>query len=139
VLGVVLLEGASIHRLGVQSAIVCAATWGVTMALFPLARNYPLAIVLLALSGVFSIAFTSIAQTLVQILAPDSARGAIVGLFNTALYGLRAGSGVTVGVLGALIGVRWSLILSSLMVVAIALVLFARQARSGDRVAEAIP
>ena len=37
-----------------------------------------------------------------QVLAPPRLRGRIVGLFNTAMMGLRAGSGVTIGVLGAL-------------------------------------
>jgi hypothetical protein len=69
------------------------------------------------------------AQTLVQILAPPAIRGTIVGLFNTAMLGLRAGSGFTVGVLGAFIGVRLSLELSSLMVILVAAVLFARHAR----------
>jgi hypothetical protein len=45
---------------------------------------------------------------------------------------LRAGSGVTVGVLGAFIGVRLSLELSSLMVILVAAVLFARQARRSE-------
>ena len=58
---------------------------------------------------------------------PPAIRGTIVGLFNTAMLGLRAGSGFTVGVLGAFIGVRLSLELSSLMVILIALVLLARQ------------
>ena len=82
-------------------------------------------------AGIFSIAFTSMAQTLVQILAPPRIRGTIVGLFNTAMLGLRAGSGFTVGVLGAFIGVRLSLELSSLMVLLVAIVLFAREARNG--------
>jgi hypothetical protein len=38
------------------------------------------------------------AQTLVQILAPPDIRGRMVGLYNTAMLGLRAGSGVSVGV-----------------------------------------
>jgi hypothetical protein len=54
----------------------------------------------------------------------------MVGLFNTAMLGLRAGSGLTVGVLGTFIGVRLSLVLSALMVVLTAIALFAREARS---------
>ena len=50
----------------------------------------------------------------------------MVGLFNTAILGLRAGSGITVGVLGAFIGVHWSLALSAAAVVTIALALLAR-------------
>jgi hypothetical protein len=45
------------------------------------------------------------------------------------MLGLRAGSGVTIGVLGAFIGVRQSLELSSLMVILVAAVLFLRHAR----------
>jgi hypothetical protein len=52
----------------------------------------------------------------------------VVGLFNTANLGLRAGSGVTVGVLGAVINVHWSLALSAAAVVATALALLAREA-----------
>ena len=72
-----------------------------------------------------------------QILAPARLRGTIVGLFNTAMLGLRAGSGVTVGVLGTFIGVRLSLELSSLMVVLTAFALFARDARARSRPAAA--
>ena len=130
VLGVLLLETAHILHGGVRTAIVCAGLWGVTMALFPLARNYSLAIALLVLAGVFNIAFTSMAQAVVQILAPENVRGRIVGLFNTAILGLRAGSGLTVGVLGVFVGVRLSLMYSALMVVLITCALFAREAHT---------
>jgi MFS family permease len=130
VAGVVLLETSNVLRGGVRTAIVCAVLWGVTMALFPLAQDYTLAIALLAVAGVFNIAFTSMAQAVVQILAPETVRGRIVGLFNTAILGLRAGSGLTVGVLGTFVGVRLSLMYSALMVVLITVALFAREANS---------
>jgi hypothetical protein len=76
---------------------------------------------------VFNLAFTSIAQTLVQTLAPPPVRGRVVGLFNTAILGLRAGSGLTVGVLGAAIGVHASLALSAGAVVVTAVALLARE------------
>jgi hypothetical protein len=65
----------------------------------------------------------------VQILAPPGLRGRVVGLFNTSMMGLRAGSGVTVGVLGALIGVELSLALSAAAVVVIAVGLLAADVR----------
>ena len=130
ILGVLLLEGVNILRPSVRTAIVCAGLWGATMGLFPMASNYETAVALLVLAGVFSITFTSMAQTLVQILAPVGLRGTIVGLFNTAMLGLRAGSGITVGVLGTFIGIRLSLELSSLMVVFTAVALFAFDARA---------
>jgi hypothetical protein len=64
-------------------------------------------------------------------LAPARVRGSIVGLFNTAMMGLRAGAGVTVGVMGAFTGVRLSLELSSLMVLLVTLALLVREARNG--------
>jgi hypothetical protein len=87
-------------------------------------------VTLLVLAGVFNIAFTSMAQTLVQLLAPERLRGTIVGWFNTAMLGLRAGSGVTVGVLGALIDVHWSLALSAMAVVLTAALLLAVEGRA---------
>jgi MFS family permease len=126
VVGAVLLESLSLLRPSARTAILCAAAWGVTIGLFPLARTYQVAAALLALAGLFNIAFTSMAQTLVQILAPPRLRGSVVGVFNTATLGLRAGSGVTVGVLGAAIGVQWSLALSAAAVVAIAAAMLLR-------------
>ena len=100
------------------------------MALFPFAHAYAAAVMLLVLSGIFNIAFTSMAQALVQVLAPPRLRGRVVGLFNTAMMGLRAGSGLTVGVLGALIGVEWSLTLSAVAVVMVAVGLLVADARA---------
>jgi MFS family permease len=137
VLGVLLLESANLWRPSVHTAIVCAGLWAVTMGLFPMTQNYQVAVTLLVLAGVFNITFQSMAQTLVQILAPADVRGRILGLFNTAMLGLRAGAGLTVGVLGTFIGVRLSLALSSLAVVLIAIALFAREARSRSRRATA--
>jgi len=82
------------------------------------------------LAGIFNVAFTSMAQTIVQLLSPPHLRGSMVGLFNTSMLGLRAGSGLTVGVLGAVIGVQWSLTLSSAAVVATALALLALESRA---------
>ena len=133
ILGVVLLESSDVLRPNVRTAIVCAALWGVAMGLFPVAGTYTLAILLLVAAGLFNIAFTSMAQTVVQILAPVPVRGRIVGLFNTSLLGLRAGSGLTVGVLGAFIGVRLSLVLSSAIVVLIVGALFIWESRAESR------
>ena len=128
ILGAILLETLDILRPSARAAMVCAGLWGVTIGLFALTRNYVVAVSLLVLAGAFNIAFTSMAQTLVQLLAPAALRGRVVGLFNTATLGLRAGSGLTVGVLGAVIGVHWSLALSSAAVVTIALAMLARGA-----------
>jgi MFS family permease len=129
VIGAVLLESSTVLRPSPRTAILCAGAWAVTIGLFPAAPTYVTAVALLVLAGIFNIAFTSMAQTLVQILAPPALRGRIVGLFNTALLGLRAGSGVTVGLLGALITVQWSLALSAAVVVAMTGVLLVWEGR----------
>jgi len=129
VIGAVILESVAVLQGGTRAAIVCAAIWGAVMAIFPLAHGYAAAVTLLVLAGIFNIAFTSMAQALVQLLAPPGLRGRVVGLFNTSMLGLRAGSGVTVGVLGAVIGVELSLTLSAAAVVLVALGLLAADVR----------
>jgi MFS family permease len=121
VIGALLLESVTALRGGARAAIVCALIWGSVMAIFPLAHSYAASVTLLVLAGIFNIAFTSMAQALVQVLAPSRLRGRVVGLFNMSMLGLRTGSGVTVGVLGAVIGVEWSLALSASAVVLVAL------------------
>jgi MFS family permease len=130
VIGAILIESVPALQGGARAAIVCAAVWGLVMAVFPLAHGYVAAVVLLVLAGIFNIAFTSMAQALVQILAPPGSRGRVVGLFNSAMLGLRAGSGVTVGVLGAVIGVEVSLALSAGAVVLASLGLLVAELRA---------
>ena len=61
------------------------------------------------------------AQTLVQINAPAPIRGRVIGLYSMSGLGLRAFSGITVGILGGVIGIHWSLALSALGLLAITL------------------
>ena len=70
------------------------------------------------------------AQTLVQLNAPADIRGRIVGLFNMAGLGMRAFSGITVGVLGAGIGIHWSLGLSAAVLLGFLLILLRRTAKT---------
>jgi hypothetical protein len=55
----------------------------------------------------------SITQTVVQLLAPPEERGRVVGLYGVSANGLRAGSGFTVGLLGAAVGIHVSLGISA--------------------------
>jgi MFS family permease len=130
VLGAALLETLDVLRPSARAAIIYAGVWGITLGLFAMARSYGVAVVLLGLAGLFNIAFSAMAQTLVQMLAPPHARGRIVGLFNTAVLGLRAGSGVTVGMLGAVIGIHLSLALGAAAVVATAIGLLAWESKT---------
>jgi hypothetical protein len=80
---------------------------------------------LLFCTGVLNLSFYSTAQTIVQLLAPTHLRGRLIGLFSMSTFGLRAFSGVTVGVVGGLIGVHWSLAISAMTLFAVTLALFA--------------
>ena len=81
----------------------------------------------LFVGGVLNIGFTSMAQAYVQLEAPPARRGRVVGLFSMSWNGMRVGSGITVGIIGAVIGVHYSLALSALafMVFGLALLLYA--------------
>ncbi len=134
VFGGFILDGKAWVPPTVKSAIGCAILWCVTMTVFAFSNSYPLSLILLFIAGALNLAFYSIAQTIVQLEAPVNLRGRLIGLFSMSAYGLRAFSGVTIGVVGGLIGVHWSLALSSLILLAvtIALFAFASQTQSGE-------
>jgi MFS family permease len=125
VFGGFVLDGKAWLPPTVKSAIGCAILWCVTMTVFAFSNSYPFSLVLLFVAGALNLSFYSIAQTIVQLEAPLNLRGRLIGLFSMSAYGLRAFSGLTVGVLGGLIGVHWSLALSSLILLAVTITLFA--------------
>jgi hypothetical protein len=116
----VVLEGGSLLPPKTRTAIVLAMLWCCALGGFSLATNYALALGLLFAAGFLELSFNAMAQTLVQLNAPPTMRGRVIGLFNMSSLGLRAFSGVSVGLLGSLIGVHWSLALSALAVLVIA-------------------
>jgi len=103
----------------------CSPCCGAPLATFSLANSYVLALGFLFAAGFLELSFNAMAQSLVQIDAPPDKRGRVIGLFNMASLGLRAFSGISVGLLGSLIGVHWSLALSALATLAIASALLA--------------
>jgi MFS family permease len=125
VFGGFVLDGKGWLPPSVRSAISCAILWCVAMTAFAFSTSYPLSLALLFVAGALNLSFYSIAQTIVQLQAPVDMRGRLIGLFSMSAYGLRAFSGVTVGVVGGLIGVHWSLALSSMLLLAVTLSLFA--------------
>jgi len=114
VLGGFLLEGTGKIKLSVKAAVWSTAVYGVTSAVFAFTHQYLIASLLLVVGGVANLAALSITQTVVQLLAPREKRGQVVGVYGMAANGLRIGSGFTVGLLGAALGLRTSLGISSI-------------------------
>jgi MFS family permease len=134
VFGGFLLEGKGWLKTNVRTAITCAMVWCALITAFAFSTNYFLSLVLLFCAGILSLSFYSTAQAIVQLLAPAHLRGRLIGLFSMSAFGLRAFSGVTVGVVGGLIGIHWSLAISAmaLMAVTFALLAFAAPTRAGE-------
>ena len=89
---------------------------------------------LLLAAGFLNLAFSAMTQTLVQLHAPEHMRGRVIGLYNMCFHGMRAFSGVTVGMGGSLIGVHWSLALSAaaMLVIAFGLLAFEMRPRAPE-------
>lgn len=112
-----------------RTAIMLAMLWSVALLGFAAVRIYPVAIVLLFFAGFFELSFNTMAQALVQLNAPHDIRGRVVGLYNMAGLGMRAFSGITVGLFGAAIGIHWSLGLSAAVLLALLCLLYGRATR----------
>lgn len=101
-----------------RTTLKLAAAWGAALFGFALAQSYPLALGLLFLAGFFELSFSSLAQTLVQLHAPDAARGRVLGLYAMSASGLRTFSGLTVGLAGSFSSIHTSLATSATLFVA---------------------
>jgi MFS family permease len=113
VIGGILLEATGSIKPNTKAAVVSTAIYGVSTMFFALTGSYLIALALLFVGGVANLASMSIGQTIVQLRAAPADRGRVVGLYGVSANGLRAGSGFTVGILGAAIGIHASLGLSS--------------------------
>jgi Transmembrane secretion effector len=107
------LEGRGLLSPSPRTASVLAMLWCCALGSFALTTIYPLALVLLFAAGFLELSFNTMAQTLVQLSAPVAIRGRIIGLFSTSSLGFRTFSGVSVGLVGGLIGIHRSLAVSA--------------------------
>lgn len=113
-----LLESRGLLQPRPRSALVLAMLWCCAIGGFAVSRSYPLALALLFTVGFLELSFNAMAQTLVQMHAPSQLRGRVIGLYILSALGMRAFSGVTIGVTGSLIGIHWSLALSAITLLA---------------------
>ena len=94
----------------------------------------PIALIALVIGGVANLAATAIGQALVQLRAPEDQRGRVVGVYSMIGSGMRTGNGITIGWLGALLGVSGAVAVGGLGLMVGALligVLIALQTRRG--------
>ena len=103
----------------VPTAYILAMVWCCALAGFARSHTYPIAITLLFIAGFVELAFNSMAQSLVQLNAPGEIRGRVIGVFAMSANGLRTFSGLSVGLLGASVGIHNSLSYSAAALLAL--------------------
>jgi MFS family permease len=113
VVGGIVLEATGWIKPSVRAAVISTGIYGLTSLWFATTGSYLLAVIALLIGGVANLASMSIGQTVVQLRAKPADRGKVIGVYGVAANGLRAGSGFTVGLLGAAVGVHWSLGMSA--------------------------
>ncbi len=123
------LEGRGLLPSRTRTAIVLAAIWCVALGAFALSGNFIVAIALLFVAGFVELSFSSMAQTLVQLNAPAEIRGRVIGLFNMSALGMRTFSGITVGFIGSMVGIHWSLAAAAGVLLVVCLTLLAAAMR----------
>jgi len=106
VLGGLLLEGTGWIKLSVRAALWSTVVYGVTSAFFAVSHDYLVAAPLLVIGGIANLAALSITQTVAQLRAPADKKGQVIGVYGVGANGMRIGSGLTVGLFGAAVGLR---------------------------------
>lgn len=120
-----ILESRGLLPPKVRTAYILAMLWCCALAGFAQSNTYAVAVTLLFVAGFVELAFGSMAQSLVQLNAPAEIRGRVIGVFAMSASGLRTFSGLSVGLLGASIGIHNSLSYSAAALFLLYIVIFA--------------
>jgi hypothetical protein len=112
-----------------RTALILALLWAFALGRFATMSLYPVALCLLFAAGFLELSFNSMAQTLVQLHAPPDMRGRMIGVYSMAAMGMRIFSGVSVGVVGASLGIHVSLAMSAALVAVLITTLLIRVTR----------
>jgi MFS family permease len=110
----IVLESLGLLRANPRVAFVLAFIWSAALGMFALSTQYALALALLFVAGFAELSFSSMAQAIVQLQAPAAIRGQVIGVYNMSALGLRMFAGFSVGLLGSVIGIHYSLSVSAL-------------------------
>jgi MFS transporter len=134
-IGAIVLESRGLLPARASTALLLAMLWCCALILFALSRNYALALAALFCAGFLELSFNAMAQTLVQLNAAVNLRGRIIGVYAMSSLGLRFFSGITVGLLGELVGIHASLALAAGALLLTVVVLWSRLRSSRARTA----
>jgi MFS family permease len=130
-----ILESRGLLPPKVRTAFILAMIWCCALFGFARSNTYAVAITLLFVAGFVELSFNSMAQSLVQLNAPGEIRGRVIGVFSMAAMGLRTFSGLSVGLLGSMVGIHNSLSYSAAVLFLLYIVMFlARYTRQRQRV-----
>jgi MFS family permease len=125
VIGGIALETIGTVRASTRLAILSTLVFAIAVGVFAFSRDYVLSVAVLVIAGIASIASSSISQTVVQLDAPPERRGRFVGAYGMTSMGLRVGSGVMFGVLGAALGAPLAVGIDAAALAVVAVVLLA--------------
>jgi len=103
------LESRGLRQAKPKTAVRLAMIWSLALLGFALTAHYPVALLLLFVAGFVELSFNAMSQTLVQLEAPAALRGRAIGVYTMFSGGMRTFSGITVGLVGAQLGIHWSL------------------------------
>jgi MFS family permease len=124
-IGGLILESRGMLPPRARTAFILAMIWCCALIGFAQSNIYAIALVLLFVAGFVELGFNSMAQSLVQLNAPSDMRGRVIGVFSMSSMGLRTFSGLTVGLLGAVVGIHRSLSFSAAALLCVLLAIFA--------------
>lgn len=133
VVGGFLLEATGLLKPSLRAAVLATVVFGGAVLAFSMTSSVVVALVALVIAGMGEIASMSIAQSLVQLEAPAGERGRTLGVFGMFASGLRTGGGVTLGVVGTLLGVNGAIAIFSAVLVVGALVAWGYAARAAAK------
>jgi MFS family permease len=120
-----ILEGRGLLPPKVRTAFGLAMIWCCALAGFARSHTYSMSIALLFVAGFVELGFNAMAQSLVQLHAPGEIRGRVLGVYSMFAMGLRTFSGLSVGLLGSLVGIHNSLSYSAAALLLLYLAVFA--------------
>ncbi len=103
-----------------RSIIFAAALFGVSVLATALAPSLVTAVGLLLVVGFFSISFTTLGNTTLQLNTDPTMRGRVMALWTVAFLGTTPIGGPIMGAVGEHIGARWALLIGGLAALAAA-------------------